>query len=1117
MAGGNRYQLAVQIVGDLAASFGTSMARAEREVAALYRSSARQNAGMVKGINALSNMSDKVFGAVAKGAQVAAVGVAGIAAASTLVGSNFEAQMSTVGAISGATEAEMKQLNDTAKEMGRTTQFSATESGKAMEYMAMAGWKAQDMVGGIPGIMNLAAASGEDLGTVSDIVTDALTAFGLTAKDSAMFADVLAQASSNSNTNVAMMGETFKYVAPVAGSFGYDIKDTAVAIGLMANSGVKASMAGTSLRRILLNLGDGVELSGRAFGKMEITAKKAGGGMKELHEVIGELRSAFKQMDDDEKAANAKIIGGQTGIAGLIGIVNASEADFNKLTAAIDNSAGAAERMAGIRIDNLQGDVKLLASAAAGAGIKIYEGLSSPFRELTLMATAWIQSFADSDWLENFTTEGIPTARRNLLQFGKSLEPLINIGKWFLKNPKVISGGIAGIGAALLTFKAAKGVMNIVKALGALSGIMGAWPVMAAGAAIGLIAGIGTAIAIADKEAAKADLAARFGDIALSAKELDEVARNIVGRPLLDGIDLFQETSDKSAGFYKSLKNSVEEINKENWKLSLGFELTGDETISYVAEVESYLQNAQDYIQSSGYELKLAATIVFGDSESGKEFQANNDAFTSSLMAQMEPIKQNISDVLAQITEEGLSLPKQELLNQYLSEMSELTQMITDAQNSAKLQVLKGQYQGLENLTSESFMNLQQSVGEYTKEAMTGIDEGYEQVLIGLNAQRIAGEKGMEGGISQEDFEAKSEDARLGMLEQKSKTAAESQQVLIDAIKNTYTEELSSLDAKLDDAMKSSLSALELGQNGQFLGNPMLTWDTGLFQQDLGISEMDKTKIKSMSKLWENMQPEYEELQNLAQSYYSAGEKLPESLAKGIEDASKIGAIVGDQNAIWQLMAVKADQNPEYRKAIGEARQAGHNIPEVTAEYLNSNASAVGLAVDNLHKYTQTELDMKFHSMDVQGVVNFHFAGKSDLPSIKTRPLAENGKPPGMRAKGGIVTDPELSWIAEAGYPEAIIPLDGSTNAMKLWQETGRLIGAYESNKPATLLSRLSATTPEARETGGGRGGIPMFSPVVNIYGNASESIVGDALGNAFEQFKEWYARMVAEEARVRW
>lgn len=237
---------------------------------------------------------------------------------------DFSAQMSAVGAISGATSEEMAILTEKAKEMGAKTSFSASEAGKAFEYMAMAGWKTADMTAGIEGIMNLAAASGEQLGTVSDIVTDALTAFGLQASDSAHFADVLAAASSNSNTNVGMMGYTFKYVAPLAGALKYSIEDVSLAIGLMANAGIKGEQAGTSLRTILTNLSNPGKLTAEAMDKLGISIKNSDGTVKPFMQTLQDLRKSFNGLSEVDKIQFASDIAGADAQSGLLAIVNAS-------------------------------------------------------------------------------------------------------------------------------------------------------------------------------------------------------------------------------------------------------------------------------------------------------------------------------------------------------------------------------------------------------------------------------------------------------------------------------------------------------------------------------------------------------------------------------------------------------------------------------------------------------------------------------------------------------------------------------------------------------------------------------------------------------------------------
>lgn len=256
---------------------------------------------------------------------------------SIAVGQQFDASMSQVAAVSGATGEDFDALRAKAQEMGAKTKFSASEAADAMNYMAMAGWKTDDMVSGIEGIMNLAAASGEDLATTSDIVTDALTAFGLTAKDSAHFADILAAASSNANTDVAMMGETFKYAAPVAGALGFSAEDTAEAIGLMGNSGIKASQAGTSLRGIFTALAGEVKICGRNIGEVEIQTTNADGSMRGLSEILADCRDVFGQLSESEQSSAAQALVGKNAMSGFLALMNAAPGDIEKVSGAIAN------------------------------------------------------------------------------------------------------------------------------------------------------------------------------------------------------------------------------------------------------------------------------------------------------------------------------------------------------------------------------------------------------------------------------------------------------------------------------------------------------------------------------------------------------------------------------------------------------------------------------------------------------------------------------------------------------------------------------------------------------------------------------------------------------------
>lgn len=279
---------------------------------------------------------------------------------------DFESMMSQVKAISGATGQAFDDLTAKAQEMGATTKFTATESAEAFNYMAMAGWKPQQMIDGISGIMSLAAASGEDLGTTSDIVTDAITAFGLTAGDAGHFADVLAQASANANTNVSMLGESFKYVAPVAGAMKYSIEDTSLALGLMASANVKGSMSGTALKTSIANMVKPTNDMAEAMDKYGISITDGEGNLKSLKGVIDNVRGSLGGLSRDEQTAVASTIFGKEAMAGMLAIVNASEEDYNKLSNAIYNANDAAEGMADTMLDNLKGSFTLMQSAIEG-------------------------------------------------------------------------------------------------------------------------------------------------------------------------------------------------------------------------------------------------------------------------------------------------------------------------------------------------------------------------------------------------------------------------------------------------------------------------------------------------------------------------------------------------------------------------------------------------------------------------------------------------------------------------------------------------------------------------------------------------------------------------------
>ena len=398
---------------------------------------------------------------------VASAAVTGLGVAAVKTAADFDSAMANVAAISGATGDDLQALRDKAREMGEKTKFSASEAADAMSYMAMAGWKTGDMLSGIEGIMHLAAASGEDLATTSDIVTDALTAFGLTAEDSAHFADILAAASSNANTNVSMMGETFKYCAPVAGALGYSAEDVAEAIGLMGNAGIKSTQAGTALRTMMTKLQGELKLSGEALGEVTIQTANADGSMRELSDILADCRTAFSKMSESEAAAAAETLVGKNAMSGFLALMNSAPGDIDKLRNAIENCDGSAEDMAAIMQDNLNGQLTILKSQLEELAISFGEMLMPVIRKVVTAVQGFVDKLNNMDEAQRKT---IITIGLVIAALGPFLVILGTVISTVGKSMKAYASAAKGIKKLMVAVKSGTGIFGkLGTALGGIS------------------------------------------------------------------------------------------------------------------------------------------------------------------------------------------------------------------------------------------------------------------------------------------------------------------------------------------------------------------------------------------------------------------------------------------------------------------------------------------------------------------------------------------------------------------------------------------------------------------------------------------------------------------------
>ena len=422
----------------------------------------------------MQNVGNKISGAGEKLMPITA-GVTALGTLAVKTGADFDSAMSKVAAVSGATGEELDALRDKARDMGSKTKFSASEAAEAMNYMAMAGWKTEDMLSGIEGIMNLAAASGEDLATTSDIVTDALTAFGLTAADSGHFADVLAAASSNANTNVSMMGETFKYAAPVAGALGFSVEDTAQAIGLMANAGIKSTQAGTSLRSILTALSGEVKFCGDAIGEVTVQTTNADGSMRDLNDILDDCRTAFSGLSESEQASAAQALVGKNAMSGFLALMNAAPADISKLEGAISACDGTSLSMAETMQDNLAGQLTILKSQLEELAISFSDVLMPAIRSIV----TWVQGLVD--WLNQLDPQTKETIVKIALAAAALGPLLIVLGKT-----------VSGVGTVFSAVSKLPALFSAVQSgIGAITGALG----VSLGSLLAIIAAVAALVA----------------------------------------------------------------------------------------------------------------------------------------------------------------------------------------------------------------------------------------------------------------------------------------------------------------------------------------------------------------------------------------------------------------------------------------------------------------------------------------------------------------------------------------------------------------------------------------------------------------------------------------------
>lgn len=753
--------------------------------------------------------------------------------------------------------------------------------------------------------------------------------------------------------------------------------------------------------------------------------------------------------------------------------------------------------------------------------ISLYQDFRDPLSDCLDIALDFTNdaSLFDGKFMEGMAKEfkkNIPTIVRELGEAKDSItefaEPLLKVGGWMMEHPDVIAGGLAAIGTTITTMKVVKTITDTAGAMDALRVAMMSNPVTAAlGAAAiagGAIMGVATKVKMANAEMKKQNLANHFGDISLSLGELKDAAEQIIGEDVLNQLGKAMEEIGKVSDIADDISASSEAINKLTWKVGMGLQLSETEQGQFDEAINNMIDNSIALVEQAQYTAHLNVNALFGEGdETGQELIAGFDAMYQSINGDITALGKQLGEAYNGAMEDGvIDTDEAKLIQELQAQLARVTDQVAQSQLDAKLERIRVEYTGKE-LDADTFRNLQKEIQDQITEAKSALSQSYEYNLGALNLRLTRSQSGDIGKddaayITQQMYdELKANlDSELSenRMELELKGLNFQTQSISDAYQDALNEAMPDIESGINEVTKNAVTMLKEGYNDT------ITWDSDTVMSALGIKDIDKVSRKAIEELWKDMEPNYAELQKQAQGYLAAGKAVPQSIADGLADASAIGAIAGNQEAIWQLIALSISENGEYKKTIDEARKGGAKIPEEIAVYIDNNANIVDDAIIRLSNEAENTLQSRFGNMQVYGTVDFNM----DVGSVTTR-QSSTSNPHGVvvnkHAEGGIFDTPHFGVFAEDGK-EAFIPLDGSEHAVSIWRQAGEELGVIESHVQPSKSAGSVMEDNTSNQI--------VYSPTIQIYGG-DERTYRNAIDEDYERFEQFMHRFQKDRARL--
>jgi phage tail tape measure protein, TP901 family, core region len=1127
MASRKQYTLEFLLGAKTDPSYNSSLKNAENALTGIS-STAKRAAGLITAAFAAVNITGAISSAVEEYA-------------------DFEQELTNTAATAGATNTEYEQMEKAARDAGMATTKTASESAAALGYMALAGWDVNESTSALMPVLKLSEATNLDLARTSDLVTDSMGALKLEVSELPEYLDLVTKAQNSSNQTAEQLMEGYIRAGGAARSLGIDAKDAGIALGILANNGTKAGEGGRTLNAMLTRIAANKEAV-KQMNALKISIFDAKGNFVGFEEALKRMIKGLDGLTMEEQAKALKNIAGTQYytkmkylLDGVKEDANGSASAWDDLDSKLSHAEGTLDEMDAKITGTMSGSMQIMNSALSDAKISFGDAFKTEIVEVIQDFTGLfndisegITSFADENELK--IHQVFEDIKENVIGAGRFIG---NFASGVVDNFDTIKTAAAGFFSMSMVSKASKQLKGISGVLENLTlGSISKGNLIAGG--ITLAAGAITAIGVhahnTHKKLVQSDLEGHFGDISLSLEDIDELSQQIAGKKKLVKISEMLESIGKTDEAIENMASSMKSINKISWKVSAGFKLDIDEKESYKAEIQNYIQSAQDVIDNQGYSVSVATDILFGKNS---KMSKKNDAFYAGLDAELGTLEKKLNKKISEAVENGVDIPTDKAVQKLLGKINSITTAITDAEEEASWQQLDLKYSG-KKLDADTFKALSDDVKKNVKKANEGTDEAYNTEITNINARRNIKltnlkEKHEKGKISDDTYKtrvAKAEsthDADVQKTNQayydaKAKTMLKSSKYLVNSITEAYPEVKTAMK-KLDTELKAGFEEAVSGQGIQngAMGRKLCE----IVKDSLDNVEMSDTSRDALSEALEaglgNIQADMEEF---AEVIKNSGMEMPKGFGEGMKDTEALAAVSGSRDDALEYFGDIIGENDKWSAIVNTCNENGANIPEQIANGIDSNSSVVAFATENLLNMienslgssinVQVSLDMANSAMQAgEGVYKSTIKEpvKATNSNSKGSPVKTNTSKPiklVKNARGGIYSNPIFSILAEEG-DEAVIPLNGSSRAKSLWQNAGKMLG-MEPVEDMTLYNTTAITrdkqvyedfkliTARQSQSSGSNaagGNINItYSPQITIKGNADKKVVNDALSS---------------------